>query len=225
MIKIRTFIGCKLNYINGILRRQIELDRYLKNRSDVKLYYEYYEKPKNPIDFFSKRYVLYPYYSRKEDKNEDTINHITFQYLGDLGLFLNKSRTLITCHDIFTFLERNNLKNPYFLQKYSLYGLKKCKFIISISNFTKNELIEKFNIPNDKIMVIQNGINKNMFFPVSKSEMDKIKPLYPHFVKILHVGSEVYRKDFLTLLKAVYLVKKKLKTLKLLELDNQLIKR
>lgn len=220
MIKIRTFIGCKLNYINGILRRQIELDRYLKNRSDVKLYYEYYEKPKNPIDFFSKRYVLYPYYSRKEDKNEDTINHITFQYLGDLGLFLNKSRTLITCHDIFTFLERNNLKNPYFLQKYSLYGLKKCKFIISISNFTKNELIEKFNIPNDKIMVIQNGINKNMFFPVSKSEMDKIKPLYPHFVKILHVGSEVYRKDFLTLLKAVYLVKKKIKNIKIIRIGQ-----
>ena len=158
MIRIRTFIGRRLNYVNGILRRQIELDRPLKNREDVKLIYEYYEKPKNPIDFFSKRFFLYPYNSKKKDKEKNTINHITYQLLGDLGLFLDKSKTIITCHDIFTFLEKRNIRNPLFLQKFYLSGLKKCRYIIAISNFTKNELNKKLKIPNDKIVVIKNGM-------------------------------------------------------------------
>ena len=50
-MEVKTFIGRRLGYINGILRRQIEIDRHLRKRDDVRLSYEYYEKPKNPIDF------------------------------------------------------------------------------------------------------------------------------------------------------------------------------
>lgn len=219
-MEIKTFIGRKLSYINGILRRQIELDRYLMNLEDVKLTYEYYNPPKNLIDFISKRYFLYPYYSKKNDKNKNTINHITFQYIGDLGHYLDKSRTIITCHDIFTFLERNNFTNPYFVQKYSANGMKKCRFIIAISKFTKNELIYRLKIPKDKIIVIKNGINRDMFFPIISSEFDNIEPLYPEHKKILHVGSEVNRKNFLTLLKAFYLVKKKDRNFKLIRIGK-----
>ena len=105
-MEIKTFIGRKLSYVNGILRRQIELDRYLMNREDVKLTYEYYTSPRNLIDFVSKRYFLYTYYSKKNDTNKTTVNHISFQLIGDLGYYLDKARTIITCHDIFTFLER-----------------------------------------------------------------------------------------------------------------------
>lgn len=221
-MEIRTFIGRKLEYIDGILRRQVELDRYLRELDDVKLTYGFYTKPKNPLDFISKRFVLYPYYSAKLDINsqKEVINHLTFQYLGDLGHYLDPSRTIITCHDVHTFLIRDDLKMPWFLQKYLLSGLKKCKYVIAISNFTKNEMIKKLNFPPEKIVVIKNGINTEMFHPISNEELSEVEPLYPKYDKILHVGSEESRKNFLTLLKAFYLVRKKRKNVKLIRVGS-----
>lgn len=220
MIYIRTFIGRKLNYIDGILRRQIELDRYLKLRPDIKLTYEYYEKPNNFIDYLSKRYLLYPYYSKEREINENYVNHITAQFLGELAFFLDCKRTMITCHDIYTFIEKGNVKNPYFVQKYSLLGLKKCSFIISVSNFTKKELVDKLKIPKEKIIVIKNSINREMFQPISENDINKVEPLYSEFKKILYVGTESERKDFLTLLKAFYLISKKIKNIKLIRVGQ-----
>jgi glycosyltransferase involved in cell wall biosynthesis len=217
-MEIKTFIGRKLNYVNGILRRQIEIDRPLKEKSNLKLTYEYYTKPKNALDFISKRYMLYPFYSKRRAKDKNIVNHLSFQYLGDLGHFLDKSRTLITCHDIFTFLIRNDFKNPYFIQKYSSSGLKKCRYIISISEFTKNELVQKLKISEEKVIVIKNGMNQKMFYRMAENDIDNIPPLFPEFTKILHVGNEEYRKNFITLLKALYLLKKKIKNIKLIRI-------
>lgn len=219
MITIRTLIGRRLKHIDGILRRQVELDRYLMTRNDVNLEYVYYNPPLHPLDYLSKRYFLYPYYCHKMER-KNIVNHITFQYLGDLMHFLDKERTIITCHDIFTFLEKSNLRNPFFVRHYSREGLKKCKYIISISDFTKQELVNKLGINEDRIVVIKNGMNRDIFRPLTGREREAVKPLYPGFKKILHVGTEVDRKDFLTLLKAFYLVKKKRSDLKLIRVGK-----
>lgn len=217
-MEIKTFIGKKLDFVDGIYRRQIELDRYIKSKANVKLTYEYYNPPKNPIDFIAKRFILYPL--RSSHRYRDTVFHLTFQYLGDLAHFMDSKKTIVTCHDIFSFLERGNLKRPYFIQKYSLLGFKQCKYIIAISDFTKNELVTKLHVPEEKIIVIKNGINRKMFFPLEKYEKDRINPLFPGYFKILHVGTEVERKNFLTLLKAFYLIKKKVKDIKLIRIGK-----
>ncbi|MHA1337846.1 MAG: glycosyltransferase family 4 protein [Promethearchaeota archaeon] len=208
MIHIRTFIGRKLEYINGILRRQIELDRSLRKNPNIKLTYEYYTAPKNPIDFISKRFILLPFYGKKRKIEKNTINHLTFQELGDLGYYLDKERTIATCHDIFYFLEKKNYKKPYFLKKYIAGGLKRCKYIIAISEFTKNELIRKLKIESEKIVVIRNGMNHKIFYPLKEEELNKVKPLLPQHKKILHVGYEMERKNFITLLKAFYIIRR-----------------
>jgi len=217
-MEVKTFIGRKLDYINGILRRQIEIDRQLKKFNDVKLSYEYYTKPKNPIDFIYKRYLLYPYYTHlcSKNSNDEIVYHVSFQNLGDLVFFLNKEKTFITCYDIYNFLEKHNIRNTKFAQKYALLGLKKCKYIVSISDFTKEELIRKFNIPEQTISVIKCAINHNMFKPIPEDKLNNIEPLFPNNKKILHVGTEVARKDVLTLFKAFYLIKKKYKNIKLI---------
>ncbi|MFX1444388.1 MAG: glycosyltransferase family 4 protein, partial [Promethearchaeota archaeon] len=139
-----------------------------------------------------------------------------FQFLGDLALFLNYKKTIITCHDIYNFLQRKSLKNPIFTQKYALMGLKKCRIIIAISNFTKNELIDKLKIPEDKIVVIKNAINREMFKQIPKNKISEIKPLFPNYKKILYVGSEAERKNIITLFKAFYLIKRRSKKFKLI---------
>ncbi len=222
-MEIRTYIGRKLNYVNGILRRQIELDRHLKQRENLKLTYSYYVRPKNPIDFLTKRYILYPLlmkYRQKDEEKKDVIYHITSQFLGVLVNFSNKDKTITTCHDIFSFIEKNNPKNPPFIQKYGLMGLKKSTIIISISQFTKTELISKFGIDEKKITVIKNGINRKMFRKISSEETSRIVPLFPRYNKLLYVGTEVPRKGFPILLKALYRVKKELKKVKLIRIGN-----
>jgi len=220
MIKIRTLIGRKLNYVNGILRRQIELDRYLQTREDVQLEYLYYDAPLNPIDYISKRYVLYPFYSKRGMNEKNAVNHLTFQYLGDLGHFFNRDNTIITCHDIFTFLEKSNPRNPFFIRVYSREGLKKCRYVIAISEFTKQELISKLGVQAEKIVVIKNGMNQEIFKPINKAKLESLTPFYPESKKILHVGTEVDRKNFLTLLKALYLLKRKQPNVKLIRIGK-----
>ena len=222
-MEIKTFIGRKLDYINGILRRQIEIDSHLKKYNDIKLSYEYYEKPKNPIDFIYKRYLQYPYNTHLSSKNskDEIVYHVSFQNLGDLVFFLNKEKTFITCYDIFNFLEKHNIRNTKFAQKYALLGLKRCKYLVSISDFTKNELVRKFNIPEERITVIKCAINHGMFKPLKRNEIEEIEPLFPNYKKILHVGTEVSRKDVITLFKSFYLIKKKYKNIKLIRVGSK----
>ena len=233
-MEIKSFIGKKFDNVNEVwkdLRRQIEFDRYLKHQTNVKLTYEYYYPPKNPIDFLSKRYILYPLYMRKHTKNltNNIVYQIHFQFLGDLANYLDREKTIITCHDIYNFLEKNSLRNSIFAQKYALLGLKKCKYIIAISEFTKNELINKLNIPKERIFVIKNAINNEMFKPIPQNKSSEIEPLFPNYRKILYVGNESDRKNFITLIKAFYLLKKKIKNLKLIRVGStsnfQLIKK
>lgn len=52
------------------------------------------------------------------------------------------------------------------LEKY----VKNYPYIISVSNTTKNELVKRFKIDEDKISVIYNGINHDVYKPGDKSE-------------------------------------------------------
>ncbi len=220
-MKINTFIGRRLDYINGILRRQLELDRFLKKHEDLKIKYICYNPPSNFLDFFAKRYILYPIRAKKSESSKNgNINSISAQFLSDLIYFLSEKYTIITVHDIFNFIEVGNIKNPFPIQKYILSGLKRCKYIVSISEFTKNELINRFNISSEKIFVIKNGISRDVFYPLNKTETQKKKELYPGKKILLHVGSEEYRKDIPTLFKALYLVKKEIKNILLIRVGT-----
>ncbi|MFX0044036.1 MAG: glycosyltransferase family 4 protein [Candidatus Hodarchaeota archaeon] len=218
-MEIKTFIGQKLNYINGILRVHIELSKPLKDKKDLKFTYEYYDPPKNSLDYLSKRYLIYPFSSHFNSKRikEDVVFNISFQHLADLGFFLNRNRTIITCADIYIFIGK---RKPWIIKKYLISGLKRCKYIIAISDFTKNELTKFLGISEEKITVIKCGVNREIFKPIPQNKINELAPLYPEYRKILHVGTEVGRKDFLTLLKAFYIVKKKEKKVKLVRVGT-----
>jgi glycosyltransferase involved in cell wall biosynthesis len=174
MLYIRKIMGRELEYINGYYRVQVEMDKILYDYDDIVMLYHYYQQPKNIIDHFIKRLVKYPRFLRKSE-SKDIVNHIIVQHLSDLARKLNPDMTL--------------------------KGLKKCKHIIAISEFTKQEAIEKLGIDEKKITVIKCGVNRDIFHPIESSITTKK-------LKILHVGTEGGRKDFLTLLYAFQEVKK-----------------
>jgi glycosyltransferase involved in cell wall biosynthesis len=209
-MEIKTFIGRKLNHINGILRVQVELRKPLKKVENLKFSYEYYNAPQNTLDFIAKRYVQYPLscYGISKRSGDDTIFNISYQNLADLVHFLDLNKTILTCADIYTFITRRNIDYPFFIQKYWLSGFKRCRYFITISEFSKEEMVSKLGISENRIKVIKCAINREIFKPINEDKISMIKPLYPDYKKVLYVGTEARRKNYPTLLKAFYLLKK-----------------
>ena len=92
--------------------------------------------------------------------------------------FLKSKNKILTIHDVRSFFGESKLKN-YIIKLFWFYlPFKSVKLIHVISNFTKNELIEKFNLKNE-IKVIHNPI-------VSTSTSDMLKDLK----KIILIGTK-----------------------------------
>lgn len=108
---------------------------------------------------------------------------------------IKKTKMCITMHDLIPFYYRERYRKN-FENLYITYRLKqssrKSDKIITISNFSKNEIIQKLDIHKDKIRVIYNGINKQ----ISAKEMD-IKEPY-----IFAIASNLPHKNLYGILKS-----------------------
>lgn len=91
------------------------------------------------------------------------------------------------------------------------YNLKKCKRIIATSQGIKREIMEFYQIPEDKIKVIPNGVNPDEFFFTKKEKMRLRKKF--GFSKddkiLLFIGRDLKRKGLEYVLRALSLVKEK----------------
>lgn len=88
-----------------------------------------------------------------------------------------KTPLILTLHDII-FLEPRDKSNKSFYQNMGWFYrrlvvpriLKKCKRIITVSNYEKNNIMTKLNIPEERMAMIYNGYN-NWFQPVSDTKL------------------------------------------------------
>ncbi|MDX9893063.1 MAG: glycosyltransferase family 1 protein [Patescibacteria group bacterium] len=75
--------------------------------------------------------------------------------------------------------------------------------IIAISENTKADLVQIYQVPSTKVKVVYNGINQIFFQPIAASQLDKVKAKYKlHNPFILYLGNLEPRKNVATLLKA-----------------------
>jgi len=134
------------------------------------------------------------------------IIHLPNQHLGRYGLFL-KTPYIITVHDLIryfdlkgygTFIHRPNLRDRFYLSL-DYRGIKKAARIIAVSQTTKNDLVNHLGIPEERISVVYEGIDQQLFKPTSHRIVD-----YPY---LLFVGSEHPRKNFGQLLRAFFKLK------------------
>lgn len=82
----------------------------------------------------------------------------------------------------------STLKKRYFQE---IEGMKKADFIFVLNEKTKENIEKHLGISGDKIFKINNGVNTNIYFPLPKEDIDKIKEKYNFTGKkiILQVGS------------------------------------
>ena len=115
---------------------------------------------------------------------------------------INAKKVVTTIHD-FSFLnEEWHDKERYDYFKKNFYkNIKKSDFIITVSEFIRQEAIKKLDIPKEKIKAIYLGIEHNKFYH-KNLEREKF---------ILFVGSIEPRKNLVNLLKAYDLLDDNLK--------------
>jgi len=150
------------------------------------------------------------------------IFHLPNHHLGRYGNFL-KRPFIITVHDLIRYFDWKgypvSIHKPNFRDRIYLgldyKGIRKAKKIIAVSQNTKRDLIRYFGIPEEKISVVYEGVDHNLFKPIeSKGQVDD-----PY---ILYIGSEHPRKNLAGLLKAFKKVKeeKRFKDLKLVKVGK-----
>ncbi|MEK7203066.1 MAG: glycosyltransferase family 1 protein [Patescibacteria group bacterium] len=94
--------------------------------------------------------------------------------------------------------------------------LKHTKKIITISNFSKNEIKEFFSVDPEKIKVIYHGYNSDLFQPIADSEkinqvLNKYRVKQPY---IFYVGRLEKKKNIPTLVEAYAIMREKYKDIK-----------
>ncbi len=127
---------------------------------------------------------------------------LIFSPIPSLPLLSNKIKKVITVHDLsFNYMDNSKKKilSKYFIMK----AIKSADKIIAVSNFTKDQILQNYKISKDKIEVIYEAFNKNIF------KQKKVKK-DTDFFKILCVGTLTKRKNFTHIIKTLPIIEDKI---------------
>ena len=137
--------------------------------------------------------------------------HFPSQHFGHYGLFLLKPY-IITVHDLvrlcFPFAAEGIGEKVAL--KLDALGLKRATHIIAVSNTTKTDLARYLHIPEAKVSVVYNGVDRRVFKPIAGKRFD--------FPYLLYVGSERPRKNLGTLLTVFAILKAEARAMRRLKL-------
>jgi glycosyltransferase involved in cell wall biosynthesis len=130
-----------------------------------------------------------------------------------VGIQKTGIRSIVTIHDLI--FERypeqyNKLDVQVYRQKFR-YGCNNADHIIAISRQTKNDIIDFYNIPEEKISICYQSCNTSYAATISSEEKNRVRKLYNlpgNF--FLYVGSVIKRKNLVNICKALHALKGRL---------------
>lgn len=139
-----------------------------------------------------------------KENNIDIYHGLSHQI--PLGINKTNIKSVVTIHDLIfeRFPNQFNLVNVYIFRKKFKYACKHADKIIAISEQTKNDIINFYKIPENKIEVCYQSCDDIYRAEVNDEEKIRIKKLYnlpDQF--FLYVGSIVERKNLLSVLEAI----------------------
>ncbi len=164
-------------------------------------------------------HFLHPFTLRGKIRKK-AITHIMFGEESSLLKFIKPSETtIVSCLDLIPLVQPEGLnpKNAKFLS-WCHQGLKKADHIIANSEFTKKEIHQHLQIPNEKITVIHPPVAET-FKPLSQISQKFIEKYQLNRQKkhLLYVGAlDLPRKNVKTLIEAFKLISKNYPDLELL---------
>ncbi len=111
-----------------------------------------------------------------------------------------------------SFLAYPSKNHLFFYKKFTPRSLKKTKAIVTVSEFSKADIIKQYKIDADKIKVVYNGIDET-FEPINFEERKNIKEKYADGNEyFIYTGELQEKNNLLNLLKAFSAFKKRQKS-------------
>ena len=146
-----------------------------------------------------------------KENNIDIYHGLSHQI--PLGIYKTNIKSVVTIHDLIfeRFPNQFNKVNVYIFRKKFKYACKHADKIIAISKQTKMDIVNFYNIPENKIEVCYQSCDDIYRAEVNDEEKIRIKKLYnlpDQF--FLYVGSIVERKNLLAVLEAIKKLKNSL---------------
>lgn len=158
-------------------------------------------------------YFAYPLIVKKKI-SKDNIKHVTRQDLAFLLELTDLKKTIVTCYDIIPIAYYNTL-NPTW--KLNAKGLKKAEKIITISEFSKLDIIKYIKVPEENIEIIPPAVNNNLYYLNRNRKALKKYKIDEDDRVVLYVGAEDSRKNIHFLVNSFNKLKHKLQKVKLLK--------
>lgn len=168
-----------------------------------------------PQDFFSRKFKSFWRSSGvKNDLQKKEIN-IYHGLSNEIPAGIQKTgiRSVVTIHDLI--FERfpkqyNQIDVQIYRQKFK-YACKNADHIIAISGQTKNDIVNFYKIPEDKITICYQSCSPAFAENISEFEKSRIRKLYNLPDRFfLYTGSVIERKNLLNICKALNELKGKL---------------
>lgn len=160
--------------------------------------------------------VIYPFIV-KMNINKDSIKHVTNQDLAFLLNYIDLHPSIVTCYDLIPVAYYHNTSHYW---QMNLEGMKKADHIITISEFSKREIIRLTGYPDDQISVVYPGVDRNRYFPRRDRSVLEQYGISPYDRVVLYVGSEEPRKNLSVLLEALAVLKNDFLGIKLLKVGS-----
>ncbi len=159
---------------------------------------------KMPI--FRQSFNWFFYFPKKIPGGYD-IYHVSSQYLSKVAAY--RKPCVVSCLDIIPLVMPENcpLATRLMLGK-AVKHIVNAERIVTISEHTKKDVVERLGIDREKIVVTYLGFDKNVFRKTGKMQARKDLGLPLDKKIILNVGSEEPRKNIPGLMSAVFLLKK-----------------
>ncbi len=129
------------------------------------------------------------------------------------GIDTTNIKSIVTIHDLIfeRFPNQYNIIDRKIYRYKFQYACKHANKIIAISEQTKNDLVEFYEVPETKITVCYQSCDERFFKSVSDQEKERVKKLYGLPDRFfLYTGSLIERKNLLVICKALEIVKKKI---------------
>jgi glycosyltransferase involved in cell wall biosynthesis len=215
MMEIDYINGRKTEEIYGISKYNLEIRRRQEGFIFENIEYSIYRQ-KRHLEGLIKG-LFYPLIIRKSIK-ENHIKHITSQDLAFVSNIITLQPLIITSFDIIPWSYYNKHS---FYWRMNLKGLRYADQVITISHFSKQELVDHAKVDEDKIDVLYCGVDHQRFKNLEK--VDELRELFGFNENekiILYVGSEEPRKNFPTVIHALNKVKKQVDNVKLLKVGS-----
>lgn len=118
-------------------------------------------------------------------------------------------KTVVTIHDLgYEYLkEYHQFPQRLYLNKSTVFAAKKATHLIAVSESTKKDLMSKLGVEEEKITVIHEGVDHEIFKPQTEDQIRQVKKKYHLSADyLLFVGTIQPRKNLLRMIEAFNLL-------------------